>query len=261
MAWWGKIVGGACGLLLGGPLGALLGAALGHSFDKGVQQQSMPGLAGDEAARERVQSAFFTTTFSILKHIAKTNNHITPNKIQTAQRLMRELALNAQQRQAAIALFHRGKAADFPLDEVLDQFRAVVGRRLNLLHMFLEALLHGAYADGRVRPEERQVLEYVCARLGVSLSELRRMESLVAAQYQAAAEAGESSLKAAYRSLGVEETDDPATIKQAYRRLLSRHHPDKLVAKGLPEEMMALAAQKTHDIKQAYERIRAARGF
>ena len=264
MAWWGKIVGGACGLLLGGPLGALLGAALGHGFDKGLKQQDRLAFAGDEAARERVQSAFFTATFSVLGHIAKADGRVTPDEIRAAQRLMSELALNAQQRQAAIALFRRGKAADFPLDEVLDQFRAVAGRRRNLLRIFLKMLLHGAYADGQVRPEERRVLEDVCARLSVPLSDLRRMERLIAAQYAAAASmAGraEPSLQDAYASLGVNAEDDPATIRQAYRRLLNRHHPDKLVAKGLPEEMMALAAQKTHDIKQAYERIRAARGF
>ena len=265
MAWWGKIVGGACGLLLGGPLGALLGAALGHGFDKGLKQHDTLAFEGDEAARERVQSAFFTATFSVLGHIAKADGRVTPDEIRAARRLMNELALNAQQREAAIALFRRGKAADFPLDEVLDQFRAVAGRRRNLLRMFLEVLLHGAYADGQVRPEERRVLEDVCARLSVPLPELRRMESLIAAQYAAAAAAmagrAEPSLQDAYASLGVGAEDDPAAIKQAYRRLLNRHHPDKLVAKGLPEEMMALAAQKTHDIKQAYERIRAARGF
>ena len=51
-----------------------------------------------------------------------------------------------------------------------------------------------------------------------------------------------------------------ADVKRAYRRLLSQHHPDKLVSKGLPEEMMKLAAQKTHEIRQAYETVREARG-
>jgi DnaJ like chaperone protein len=52
-----------------------------------------------------------------------------------------------------------------------------------------------------------------------------------------------------------------AEVKRAYRRLLSQHHPDKLVSKGLPEEMMKIAAQKTHEIRQAYEQIKQARGL
>jgi len=54
-----------------------------------------------------------------------------------------------------------------------------------------------------------------------------------------------------------EATD--AEVKKAYRRLISQHHPDKLVSKGLPEEMMKVASHKTHEIKQAYEQIKEAR--
>jgi DnaJ like chaperone protein len=50
-------------------------------------------------------------------------------------------------------------------------------------------------------------------------------------------------------------------IKRGYRRLMNQHHPDKLVARGMPEEMMKLAAEKTHEIKSAYEQIRRQRGF
>jgi DnaJ-domain-containing protein 1 len=69
------------------------------------------------------------------------------------------------------------------------------------------------------------------------------------------------ALAAAYAVLGVTAQDEPDTIKKAYRRLMSQHHPDKLVSKGLPEEMMRIAAQKTREIREAYERVREARGF
>jgi DnaJ like chaperone protein len=53
---------------------------------------------------------------------------------------------------------------------------------------------------------------------------------------------------------------DPELIK-AYRRQMSRHHPDKLVANGLPESMAQMAKEKTQRIQEAYEEIRAARGM
>ena len=55
--------------------------------------------------------------------------------------------------------------------------------------------------------------------------------------------------------------DDATTIKRAYRKLMSEHHPDKLVAKGLPPEMMEMAKQKAQEIQKAYELIKEQKGF
>ena len=68
-----------------------------------------------------------------------------------------------------------------------------------------------------------------------------------------------TSLEDAYRLLGVDESVSDAELKKCYRRLMSQHHPDKLVAKGLPEEMVADATAKTQQIKAAYELIRKSR--
>ena len=74
MAWWGKLLGGAFGYMLGGPLGAMLGATLGHSFDRGLKQLTVDGPA--PADRERIQTAFFTATFSVMGHLAKVDGAI-----------------------------------------------------------------------------------------------------------------------------------------------------------------------------------------
>ena len=66
----------------------------------------------------------------------------------------------------------------------------------------------------------------------------------------------QQSLEDAYQVLGVESSASDAEVKTAYRRLMNRHHPDKLVAKGLPEEMMKLATDKTSEIQSAWEEIR-----
>ena len=67
------------------------------------------------------------------------------------------------------------------------------------------------------------------------------------------------SLDAAYEILGVSKAATDADVKKAYRRLMSQHHPDKLIAKGLPDEMVKLATEKTQKIKAAYEEIRNSR--
>ena len=70
-----------------------------------------------------------------------------------------------------------------------------------------------------------------------------------------------ADLAAAFRVLGVQESDDSTVIKRAYRKLMSEHHPDKLVAKGLPPEMMELAKEKAQSIQAAYDLIKKEKGF
>jgi DnaJ like chaperone protein len=66
-------------------------------------------------------------------------------------------------------------------------------------------------------------------------------------------------LHEAYAVLGVDRTAGDAEVKKAYRRLMNQHHPDKLVARGLPEEMIDLATEKTQEIKAAYETVMESR--
>ena len=68
------------------------------------------------------------------------------------------------------------------------------------------------------------------------------------------------TLEDACNVLGVKPTDDAATVKRAYRKLMSEHHPDKLVAKGLPPEMMEMAAE-AQEIQKAWELIKEQRGL
>ena len=77
------------------------------------------------------------------------------------------------------------------------------------------------------------------------------------AGYDAAA--AETSLQDAYHLLGVGDTVSDSELKKIYRRLMSQHHPDKLVSKGLPEQMIRDATEKTQQIKAAYELIRNSR--
>jgi DnaJ like chaperone protein len=266
MSWWGKVVGGALGLVLGGPLGGLLGAVLGHNLDRGLA--SLQGAEDlEEGERERVQSAFFTATFSVLGHLAKVDGRVSEREIAVAEGLMAQMELTADMRQAAIALFNQGKAEDFPLDEALDQLRRECHRRVTLIQMFLEILIQEAYADGPPNPREDRLMLHIAGRLGIPEILYRRLEQLVRMQQQfaggqagrRAAVAGGPTLEQAYAVLGVTPKASDAEVKRAYRRLMSQHHPDKLVSKGLPEEMMKLAAQKTHEIRQAYEMVSQAR--
>lgn len=267
MGWWGKLIGGACGFALGGPLGALIGAVLGHHLDTRIRLWSETGQAHHAKVQERMQAAFFTATFSVLGHVAKVDGRVSEREIMAAEQTMTQLGFTGEQRKAAIRLFYQGKRPDFPLDEILEQLLWECRGRLDLIQMFIEAQLRAAYADGTPNHSERRLLMYICHRLGIPRRDFERLEALTQANrshhyYQRSAASMHSTKDAdAYATLGVERTASDEEVKRAYRRLMSQNHPDKLMAKALPEEMIKVATEKTQVVKEAYEQIRNARGF
>ncbi|MEC7997402.1 MAG: DnaJ domain-containing protein, partial [Pseudomonadota bacterium] len=95
------------------------------------------------------------------------------------------------------------------------------------------------------------------ARLNWRSEEFVHLLRMVSGQAQFGDIQAESKkLDAAYDLLGVQKSVTDQELKKSYRRLMNQHHPDKLVAKGLPEEMIDIATQKTQDIKAAYELIK-----
>lgn len=260
MSWWGKIAGGAFGFMLGGPLGALIGATIGHQFDTGVNALDERGwVPGDQ---ERVQTAFFTATFSVMGHVAKADGRVSKHEIKAAEQVMASMSLSSDMRKAAIKLFNTGKQDDFPLDDVLQQFRRECYRRQTLIRLFIEIQLQAAYADGVLHPKERDVLWHICRQLGVSERDFETLIGAAGAEQHSGGASGASrmTLDDAYSILEITPRASDREVKKAYRLLMSRHHPDKLVAKGLPEEMMKLATEKTQEIRAAYELVKKSRG-
>jgi DnaJ like chaperone protein len=257
MNWWGKILGGAFGMMLGGPIGALLGAALGHNFDKGLSSTAEQSGFGRQ---ERAQTMFYTATFSVMGYVCKADGRVSEDEIALAKSVMQKMELDAEQRKTAIGLFNEGKKTSFPIDEVVKQFKQEIGFKPNLLRMFIEVQIMAAYADGVMDKAERKVLLNICQLLNISQHEFEHLCAMIGGMSSRSSKVGRNdgspSLKQAYAVLDINESASAAEIKKAYRRLLSQHHPDKLVAKGLPEEMMKVAAERTHEIRKAYEVIK-----
>ena len=255
MAWWGTLAGGAIGFILGGPLGALMGGLIGGQFSGGFS-------SGTKASSlDRTQAAFFVATFSVMGHIAKADGQVSKSEIEAVNHLMDMMRLGPDQRQAAVALFNQGKQPGFDLDGTLLQFRQECHGRTTLLRQFLEIQVMAALADGRVDVSEQYILKRVAEILGFSWTEVQHLLNMNAGGGATRGPRGTvDSLADAYRILGVSKTDSDANVKRAYRRLINQHHPDKLIARGMPEEMVEVASTKTKEIRDAWERIRTQRG-
>jgi DnaJ like chaperone protein len=255
MRWTGKILGGVFGYMTFGAFGAMLGIYVGHKFDSGMARNPF-----DPNRQKRIKKSFFTATFSVMGHIAKADGMVSKEEIEMAKRVMAHMELSEEMRKEAINEFNRGKQPDFDLDGVLDEFKRECQYQQNLVRMFIEVQLQAAYADGTLDDTEDKVLVHICGRLGIphfAYEQLKRM--LGAAQRRGSHQQTGTTPEEAYAILGVRESSTDAEVKKAYRRLISQHHPDKLVSKGLPDEMMKIAKEKTQQITEAYDTIRALR--
>lgn len=265
----GKLIGGILGFFAAGIFGLVVGVVIGHFFDKSFGQALGYDFGADRA---RLQRLFFETTFSIMGHIAKSDGRVSEQEIEQAEVIMQRLGLTAEHRQEAIRLFKQGAQPDFQLEPVISEFINRGGRQHNLPILLLEFLFTIALADGQLHPAEQDILSKVANYLGIGSRQFEQLMAMLQAQqqfyggqyqYQGQGRAHTSSpgedLANAYKALGVSEADSDRDIKKAYRKLMSQHHPDKLIAQGVPEDMIKLATEKSQEIQAAYDLIKRSR--
>ena len=261
----GKVICGILGFVLGGPIGLLLGLWLGHSFDKGLAVNF--GHAFEPGDPSKTQATFFESTFAVMGHLAKADGIVKPIEIQAAEQIMLKLGLTGDKRQQAIEAFNLGKSETFDLQAQLQGLIVDCMRKPSLIQMFLEIQIVAATADGEVSNAEKQILYQIGTAFRIPNNRIDSLVEMVIAQQSFHRSGGGytsatgPSISQAYTVLGISESASKQEIKRAYRKLMSQHHPDKLVAKGMPEEMVKVATEKSQEIQAAYEMIKTKQGF
>jgi DnaJ like chaperone protein len=279
MKWMGKLAGGLLGMLTLGPVGAALGLLLGHQFDEISNEAESSGATPEDVAL--ISERFFRATFRVMGYLAKADGRVSEQEIVAARAVMAELRLDTAQVREAIALFTAGKEPHFDPDAELGELRRACRGRPDILRMFIEIQVRAALAGNNLEGPVRALISRIARTLGVGAFELAQLEAVLRIQ-RAAYGAGEArgepgrgdaprgaaasaqrdrQLQEAYRVLGTAHNASDADVLKAYRRQLHRHHPDKLKANGLPESMLAYAKQRTQQIIEAWDLIRAARGI
>jgi DnaJ like chaperone protein len=269
VSYWGKTIGAFSGYLIGGVFGALLGLLLGHLLDKGMHNKAPLQFTRMSVTElEQIKSEFFTATFTVMGHVAKTEGLSPEDEILFAKHVMDRMGLPDERRRDALRLFNEGKQPGFPLETVIGQFYIACKDQPNLLEMFVEIQLYAAFYSGKINALARQIILNISYQLDLTNADFDRFEKLVKAEYHvgngkktAELRNKDVGLEDAYAILNTTPNASNDEVKTAYRRLTSKHHPDKLAAKGLPEDMLKLAEARTWEIRAAYERIREVRDF
>ncbi|HON57445.1 MAG TPA: TerB family tellurite resistance protein [bacterium] len=268
----GKILGGGIAFLLGAnPIGILLGVALGHLIDKDNQttvisracqncntflngnEEYCPGcgaaLKSNYSKTEQQQAAFVTVLIVLCAKMAQVDGKIDAAEARIVKKFFKE-KLNADDRslEQVKNIFKEALNSQYRLEDILVQWNTLANPQLN--YMLLDLLYQIAMADGMMHSTEEKFINQIVSQLGISETIHKQIRGAYI-----------SSINQYYEILGVSPNADNQEIKKAYRNLVTQYHPDKLISKGLPEDMIKFAQEKMNKINEAYEEIRKARKF
>lgn len=251
MGWMGKIVGGTIGLALGGPLGAIAGAAFGHFFDQ-TKEITSGGIPGARlSTHEDAQMTFFVAAFSMLAKLVQADGRVTEDEIATIERFMQEdLRLSPSSRRVAIDIFNTAKTSPHAFEDFARQFYGAFQHRPEILEFMVDILMRVALADRDFSAAEETLIRRAAQIFGLPEPGYQNLKSRHA-----------KTDDRFYRILGVTADASDSEIKARYRSLVKEFHPDRIAAKGLPDEFTEFAETKFREIQEAYEAIKKERGM
>ena len=234
----GGLVGGMIGFTFLGPLGALIGSVVGSRMGRNSVRRKNPNNFDH-------QVAFFAALFACLAKIAKADGQVTKEEINKIEDFItQKFNLDGEQRNFAINIFQKSKDDNVSFDAYAKQLASLLKRSPNSLMIFYELLFELAMADGELHPNEEKLLKKVPRIFGFNdelYNQLFQKYGLKTQNF--------------YEVLGVSKQMKFDEIRKTYLKKRREFHPDKLISKGLPEELIEKAKEKFIEIQEAYEEL------
>ncbi|HIA22078.1 MAG TPA: molecular chaperone DjiA [Alphaproteobacteria bacterium] len=251
MSVWGKILGASAGYALGGPLGALAGVVAGHYIGRfraeAEAAERSDGVShGSEPERTQRQLSFAIAVIALAAKLAKADGVVTHNEIATFKRIFR---IPIAEIKDVRAIFNEARETADNFEPYAQQVASMFHSNLAVLEELLDALFAIAKADGVLHRSELDYLRSVARIFGFNDTEFDRIS---------AGHAPDPSSDP-YLILGVSQDVSDQELKSHHRNLVLQHHPDKLIAQGMPPEFIDQANQKLGLINSAYDQVRKQR--
>jgi len=237
MSFWKAGIGGMIGFTIGGPIGGILGAIIGSKLsDKNQIQPS---------SNQKSQAAFFTALFACFAKIAKADGRVSREEVDKVDHFIKSrFKFPPQQRAFAIEIFNLAKDDQNSFEDYALQLTTLLSSDPSPLTMFYELLFELSMADGYLDPSEEKLLFQAIKIFNLDPD----LMSINKKKFGA-------DVADAYATLGVDHSMSFNDIKKAYQRKRKEFHPDTLVSKGLPEELLDKAKEKFIEIQSAFEEI------
>ena len=238
MSLFGGIVGGFVGFTLLGPIGALVGSVVGSRMSESRTRRRNPNNFDH-------QVAFFAALFACFAKISKADGVVSKEEVNKIEEFIsNKFNLDKEQRNFAINIFQKAKDDNVSFEAYAIQLQTLLKQSPNSLLIFYELLFELAMADGELHPAEEKILKKVPNIFKLPNSLFKELyEKYV------------SNIKDYYQILGVDRDMHFSEIRKVYLKKRKEFHPDMLISKGLPEELIEKAKTKFIEIQEAYEEL------
>ena len=246
MSIWGRVIGGAAGFALGGPIGAILGVMAGGAFDR--RSKSRLKFNFNRIDNDQKQQ-IFTISFIILSaKLAKSDGQVTDDEVRAFKD---KFKVPKSEMSKVARIFNEAKKDTYGYKQIANQVGNLFSNNKILLEELLNNLFYIAASDGNISISEVDLLRSVSKSFKFTEKDFQRI-------FQANLN---NSLSDPYKVLGVNRNSTDLEIRKKWIKLNKEHHPDNLIAKGMPKEFIKQSNKELAAINIAYDKIKEIRGI
>jgi DnaJ like chaperone protein len=235
MSIWGSLLGGVIGFSFGGPFGALLGSFLGGKISRLNSSKTIGN-------QQNTQEIFALSLIILSAKLSKADGHVSKEELIAVKD---KLQIPDSEIDQVAKIFNKAKDESTGYEPYAKQIAEIFKDNINVLEEVINILFYIAEADGNVSNDEETMIANIAYIFGLSQK-----------QYQSIKESRKTSDKLnPYIVLESQPTDDLKTIRKNYIRLSKEHHPDLLISKGVPVEVINESKNKMRSINAAWDQV------